>query len=345
MRQHDGVLHGHDLGRCEVGDVGCHAAGLEGLGHGGVVDQGVAAEVHDGAAGLGYLELVRADHAARGIHGGHVDGDVVAAMQDIVEVGDVLDGGGQAPGGLGGNVRVVAEHVHAQIDGGVGHQRADGAQTDDAERLAGDLLAGKGLLRLLGVLADGGGVGVLAAPGGAGQDAAACQQHAAQDELLHGVRVGAGGVEHDDAGFGALVERDVVHACAGAGDGEQAFGQVHVVHGGAAHEHAGGLRDVVGKLVVGPEQVGSLGGDVVQAVDVAHEAPFGVCGCGLRTKSSYMVGLHLGEVNDAAAAGRFGAGLAAGRRIACDSVSGGSFEDDGLFTGGLHLGRACRGVP
>ena len=114
-------MHGHDLGRCEVGDVGCHAAGLEGLGHGGVVDQGVAAEVHDGAAGLGYLELVRADHAARGIHGGHVDGDVVAAMQDIVEVGDVLDGGGQAPGGLGGNVRVVAEHVHAQVDGGVGH--------------------------------------------------------------------------------------------------------------------------------------------------------------------------------------------------------------------------------
>ena len=98
---------------------------------------------------------------------------------------------------------------------------------------------------------------LLAAPGGAGQDAATCQQHAAQDELLHGVRVGAGGVEHDDAGFGALVERDVVHAGAGAGDGEQAFGQVHVVHGGAAHEHAGGLRDVVGKLVVGPEQVGS----------------------------------------------------------------------------------------
>ena len=186
---------------------------------------------------------------------------------------------------------------------------------------------------------------MLAAPGGAGQDAAACQQHAAQDELLHGVRVGAGGVEHDDTGFGALVERDVVHASAGAGDGEQVFGQVHVVHGGAAHEHAGSLRDVVGELVVGSEQVGSLGGDVVQAVDVTHEAPFGVCGCGLRTKSSYIVGLLLGEVNDAAAAGRFGAGLAAGRRTACDSVSGGSFEDDGLFTGGLHLGRACRGVP
>ena len=241
---------------------------------------------------------MRANHAARGIHGGHVDGDVVAAMQDVVEVGDVLDGGGQTPGCLGGNVRIVAEHVHAQVDGGVGHQRADGAQADDAERLAGDLLAGEGLLRLLGVLADGGGVGMLAAPGGAGQDAAACQQQAAQDELLHGVRVGAGGVEHDDAGFGAFVERNVVHAGAGAGDGQQAFGQIHIVHGGAAHENAGSLRDVVGKLVVGPEQVGSLGGDVVQAVDVAHEAPFGVCGCGLRTKSSYIVGLGERKVND-----------------------------------------------
>ena len=142
-----------------------------------------------------------------------------------------------------------------------------------------------------------------------------------------------------------IYEGDRLIIRAGAGDGQQAFGKVHVVHGGAAHEHAGSLRDVVGELIVGSEQVGSLGGDVVQAVDVAHEAPFGVCGCGLRTKSSYIVGLHLGEVNDAAAAGRFRAGLAADCRTACDSVSGGSFEDDGLFTGGLRLGRACRGVP
>ena len=44
------------------------------------------AEVCDGAAGFMHPELMRADHAARGIHGRHVDGDVVAAMQDIVEV-------------------------------------------------------------------------------------------------------------------------------------------------------------------------------------------------------------------------------------------------------------------
>ena len=43
VRQHDGILHGHDLGRCEVGDVAWpRLTGLEGLGHGGVVDQGVA---------------------------------------------------------------------------------------------------------------------------------------------------------------------------------------------------------------------------------------------------------------------------------------------------------------
>ena len=105
-----------------------------------------------------------------------------------------------------------------------------------------------------------------------------------------------------DAGYDAtgvtmkLCDNEV--AGAGAGDGEQVFGQVHVVHGGAAHEHAGSLRDVVGELVVGSEQVGSLGGDVVQAVDVTHEAPFGVCGCGLRTKSSYIVGLGERKVND-----------------------------------------------
>ena len=98
------------------------------------------------------------------------------------------------------------------------------------------------------------------------QDVMACQQHAAQNELLHGVRVGAGGVEHDDAGFGALVKRDVVHTRAGAGDGTAGFRKVHVVYFAALRTstpEACAMSSV--SWIVGSEQVG-LGGDVVQAV-------------------------------------------------------------------------------
>ena len=76
------------------------------------------------------------------------------------------------------------------------------------------------------------------------------------------------------------IERDVVHARAGARDGEQVFGQLHVVHGGAAHEDALRAGDVVGEFVIGAEQVGSLGGDVVQAMDVVHDTPFGIRAAG-----------------------------------------------------------------
>ena len=45
--------------------------------------------------------------------------------------------------------RVVAEHVHAELDRGVGDQAADLAEADDAERVAGELEAGEGLLAVL----------------------------------------------------------------------------------------------------------------------------------------------------------------------------------------------------
>ena len=42
---------------------------------------------------------------------------------------------------VNGQIRVVAQHVHAQLDGGIGHLGADGTQTDDAQGLAHDLRA------------------------------------------------------------------------------------------------------------------------------------------------------------------------------------------------------------
>ena len=52
---------------------------------------------------------------------------------------------------LDGNERIVAVDVHAQIGAGVGDLGAYVAQTDDADALALELAAHKGLLGLFGV--------------------------------------------------------------------------------------------------------------------------------------------------------------------------------------------------
>ena len=132
---------------------------------------------------------------------------------------------GQAPGGLGGNVRVVAKHVRAQVDGGVGHQRADGAQADDAERLAEDLWPAKAFFLFSASLPMVGESACSAAPGGAGRDAAACQQHAAPERAPFGVRVGARVLNTTTPAGAACQTGYCSRPRAGAGDGQRAFGR------------------------------------------------------------------------------------------------------------------------
>ena len=105
---------------------------------------------------------------------------------------------------------------------------------------------------------------------------AAARNQRTDDQLCHGVGVGAGGVEHHDTGAGAFLDGDVVGAGTRAGDRQQAVGQRHVVHIGAAHQDA--LRS--GGLVVDLELVDRQLGqarrrDRVQSFDGVHkELPF-----------------------------------------------------------------------
>ena len=134
---------------------------------------------------------------------------------------------------------------------------------DDAELLAEDLATSERLLGLLDRLGDVLVVGVLAAPHDTVDDATAGKQHAAEDELLHGICIGTGGVEHDDAFFSTTVERDVVDAGTSACDCEEAFGESGVVHLGAANEHAIGVCELVSELVALGQAIGALLGNVV----------------------------------------------------------------------------------
>ena len=167
-----------------------------------------------------------------------MDGQVVAAGQHIAQRDTVLHTAGQAPRSINGNIRVIAQNLHAQRDGGVGHARTDGTQPDDAQRLAAQLGTDEGLFALLHVL----GNRVAALEGlrpvhGIHQIAAARDQRT-DDELGHGVGVGARRVEHDDALVRAVLHGNVVRTGTCAGDGQQAVGQRGIVHIGAAHQNA-----------------------------------------------------------------------------------------------------------
>ena len=140
-------------------------------------------------------------------------------------------GAGELPGVFHGDVGIVAQHVHAQRHARVGHQHADGAQADDAERLALQFGADELALALLHQLFHFRALaGERFAPLHAVDHLAGGEQHAGDDQLFNGVGVRARGVEDHDAALGQFVQRDVVHARAGARHALDAFGDVHLVH-------------------------------------------------------------------------------------------------------------------
>ncbi len=173
VRQHHGVRHAHDLGRGEVGDVGMHLARFQRRRHGRAVHQCVAREVQEHRAVLHDLAGVGVYHADGSLHGRHVDGQVVADAQQVVQFLHVMHGACDVPCCVHRHVGVVAVHVHAQVDGRVGHLRADGPQADDAQLLAHDLAPGEGLLGLFNRLGNVLVARVLAAPRNAARDVAA----------------------------------------------------------------------------------------------------------------------------------------------------------------------------
>ena len=206
---------------------------------------------------------------------GHMDGDVVAQRQHVVQVHAVVYLTAQVPCGINGDVGVVAVDLHAQLNGAVGHAGADGTQTDDTQRLALDLVAHELLLALFHGLCHGGVAGQALTPlGGRSHIAAAGDQHT-DHQLGHSVGVGTGGVEHHDALLAAALQRDVVHAGTGAGDGQQIVVEGGIQHVGAADEDAVrgiGVHSHVKLLVVQLCQTHRADG--VQSFDGVHSPDF-----------------------------------------------------------------------
>ena len=171
---------------------------------------------------------------------------IVALGIDFIPVVDTDDVAVQVPRRLNGDEGVAAVDGHAQISGGVGQRAAHCAKADDTQILVANFMTGELGLALLHQFGDIGIVFDGLHPVDAAHHVPAAQKHTAQRQLHHGIGVGAGGVEHHDASFGAVGQGNVVDAGTGAGDGQKAFRQSsHLCMSAAAHQNAVGLIPVV----------------------------------------------------------------------------------------------------
>ena len=274
MRQHDRILHSHDFRRCKVGHIAAYLARRECRGHSRRINERVAREVQENHTLFHERTSSFIDHADRAIDRWHMDGDVIAFAIDIGKVGNMLNCWQHLPGSIDGNEQIVTHDLHAETERCVRNFSADRTKAENTERLAFDLAPSELLLRLFSGLTDHRILSVLLAPFDTAHDATACEQHAAQHELLHRISIRAWCIEHNDAFFGTTLERDVVYARTSTCDREQILRELHIEHACTAHENTLCSFNVVSEFIIACEKIGSLGRDIVQAVNVVQERSF-----------------------------------------------------------------------
>ena len=120
-----------------AGDV----AGVQGLGQVLLIDDAAASAVENPAPLLHLGQLGRSDEVSGLGRQRGVDGEDVAAGQDLVERRDTFDA--ELGGPFLGQEGIETNHLHVQAHGSPSHLTADASQADDAERLAGQLSADK----------------------------------------------------------------------------------------------------------------------------------------------------------------------------------------------------------
>ena len=267
--QDHGVFHSDGNGVGKIGDVGSDLAGLQSLGHGLFVHKSVSGKIEEMNAVLHLCDAFPVNHLFRGFHVGHMNGDKVAVLIDLVDGLGVADAPDQLPGSVDGQIGIVAVDIHAQLLGGVGHVDADGAKADDAQSLALDLVARESLLGLFRSLAYVGIGDIGPDPFCAAHDVTGRQDQTGDDQLLDGVGVGAGCIEYDNAFLSAALQGDIVDAGAGTGDGSEAGGEGHFLHIGGTDQYACRVVHGIHQAVALAETGGPHCADVVKAVNLS----------------------------------------------------------------------------
>ena len=256
----------------EVGDIGGHLAGIQGGEHGLVLHDLTPGQVNEPRAPLHLANGLGVNHVAGLIGIMDVDGNIIRPLVKLIDVLDNVHMAVQTQRRVHGQEGIVAEDVHAKVQGDVGNQRADGAKADDAQGLFIKLRSDEGGLSLFDNRGDvHTALHLFTDPVDAAGNIPGGHEQRAQHQFLHGVGVGAGSVEHGDARFRAAVDGDIVHAHAGAGNGFEVCGECVVQQLGGADEDTVLTLHTVSHIVIRTvEAVQAHGRDLVERFDLVH---------------------------------------------------------------------------
>ena len=149
VRQRDHVRLGEQRSARKIAQVVLQPLRTQGGDNGRVVDNGIAREVEQHRARLDARKALGVDHVAGGVDQGHMQGHEVGVLQHFLDRVGLAHARREPPRSVDGDLRVEADDLHAELDGGVRNEAAHRAQPDDAERALRQLHPGKLLLALL----------------------------------------------------------------------------------------------------------------------------------------------------------------------------------------------------
>ena len=164
--------------------------------------------------------------------------DKITLFKKLIECFDIIDRAGHMPGCVNGDVRVIPVDCHSELHRCICDLRTDCTEPDHTERSAVHFIAGKGLLGLFGRLAYIRILCMVFDPLRASDHIARCQHQTGNDKLLDGVCVRARCIKDDNTLLCTALNRNIVHACSGAGNRAKLRRELHFLHIRRAHEYA-----------------------------------------------------------------------------------------------------------
>ena len=225
--------------RRKIADIAAQFFHRQRLNHRSVINNAVSRKIQQHRAFAQQLHAIGIHQIARGSDQRHVQRDEIGSLQHLFDRMRLAHLCRQAPRRINSDFRVVAEHIHTELDRCISHQTADFAQADHAQRTTGQFDAGKMLFAVFDQFVQCLVITLQTIDKAYCRHQVACRnQQRRNHQFLDGIGIGARRIEHRRATLAHFVDGNVVGAGAGAADRLDAERDIHLVHVMRAHEDA-----------------------------------------------------------------------------------------------------------
>ena len=250
----------------EIHHIFLHLSPLQCLLHIRFIDQCISGEVQEYHAVLHLVKGFFIKHSLSGIQKRHVNGDKITLAVNLLIGFHKSDVPGHIQRIIHGKIWVASIYFHSKTVCRICHQHTDGSKTDNTKFFTGDLGSGKCLLRLFRCLGDISILFIVFHPLDTTDDIAGSKDHRCYNQLFYTIGISSRCIEYDDSLFRTLLQRNIVDAGAGSRHGGQVIRQLHIVHGGASHQHSLCCIYILHNLIFIIQKIQTACRDRIQAV-------------------------------------------------------------------------------